>query len=162
MIKKLLLLSMVFVSACGQQEHSLIEPKIDSEFKKYVEYFETKTGDTVSVDMKFAVIDDLRTVARCYMFEDKKYNYVEVDPDYWFMELNESEREEVILHELGHCIYLRDHDEMILKGKDFGLSQNIYKSIMYPYVFGGDIYENHKQYYVDELKNPDTLLTNYL
>ena len=150
MIKKLFLLSVLFISACGQQEQQLKQVKIDVEFKRYVEYFEAKTGDIVTVDMKFGPIEDLTTVARCYMFKDKKYNYVEVDADYWFMELDESEREEVILHELGHCIYLRDHDEMILEGKDFGLSQNIFKSIMYPYVFGGDVYNNNKQYYVDE------------
>jgi hypothetical protein len=84
----------------------------------------------------------------CYSYESNPdWNYIEIDKDYYDMYSN-TEKEELIFHELGHCIFNRDHttERMMYK------SYSVPISIMYPYMFGGSwFYEQNLTHYYDEL-----------
>ena len=78
---------------------------------------------------------------------------INIDPEFWAI-ASDVEKEEVVFHELGHCILGRDHEETVLE-------EGIPKSIMFPYVFEWE-YQNYRSYYVAELKNENTVLTDYM
>ena len=127
--------------------------KIDPELQPYVDYFENDMNMEVKINMSFYNQTDT-VVAICYFYDkNPELNYIEVDPIQW-NHLDENGKEEVIFHELGHCLMGKEHDSMFLE------KYNVPKSIMYPYVFS-TAYGAHKPYYVEELKNPELDWTIY-
>lgn len=144
------------ILGCAQQQelhNNIPEFKIDPEFQSYVNTFEKDMSTKVQINMTFYSQSD-SVVAICYSYDKKpELNYVEVDPIQWSY-LDENGKEEVIFHELGHCLMGKDHDSMFLE------EYNVPKSIMYPYVFS-IAYGVHKPYYVEELKNPELDWTIY-
>lgn len=63
--------------------------------------------------------------------------------------LNKLEKEELILHEYGHCLLNRNHnDQKINMDNDY-----IYESLMYTNGFNSGIYIKYKDYYLTELFN---------
>ena len=98
-------------------------------------------------------------------FSDLKNNYVgvcisyidgrkeiEIDSAFW----NEAEdliKEELIFHELGHCILNRGHDNTMVEA--VGYPYKIPNSIMNRYVFGHSrFYRQFHDHYIEELLNP--------
>lgn len=152
---KILPLLLLLNSGCGsglaQKKHV-----IDPEFLQLVDLFELEQEVIVDIDIEFKKID-YPTVGLCFYsvgLDNKKHGLnIQIDPDFWNKSSNE-QREELLFHELGHCILGRDHIETMLK-------YNTPKSVMYPYVFES-AYKKHREYYVNELKNPKVLLTDYL
>lgn len=143
------------ITACGQPE-SLKTHYIEPEFEYFVDLFELEQNVDVNIEIKFAKLE-LPAVGMCYYYQyengTREFVNIEIDPDYWQL-TSETKKEVLLFHELGHCVLGRDHDE-----------QRIYytvpKSIMYPYLFDS-AFRTHRSYYVEELKNPKTLFTNYL
>lgn len=126
---------------------------IHEDFKNYVTAFEQEIGDKVEINISYSP-QEYPTIAICYYYYNSpERNYIEVDQDSWNNSI-ESAREEIIFHELGHCILGRDHDNNMIK------EYSVPKSIMYPYVFGFAFHE-YRQYYTSELKNPQTDWTSY-
>lgn len=151
----ILLIFSLVASACGS-EHDYKDKKIDSEFKDLIELFEKEQDVKVDVDVIFNSLNP-PTVGMCYFFrdtttQDKTGVRIEIDPEFWF-DSSKITKEELLFHELGHCILDRDHDTTVLYG-------TIPKSVMYPYVFTTS-YSLFREYYVNELKNPETQLTDY-
>lgn len=134
----------------AQKEKPVIEP----DFLSYVERFQQVTSTDVNIKITYKE-QTYPTIGICYRYETnyKENNYIEIDPTHWNI-MNESFREELIFHELGHCILMRDHDSLFLD------NVGIPKSIMYPYSFGRE-YNKYKDYYLDELVNPSLNVTNY-
>jgi len=150
-----LLIFLLLSSGCGQIEHKR-QNNIDPEFSRLVDLFEQEQSEVVDIDITFKDID-YPTVGLCwsqtYSNGEKQGIEIEIDPDFWFAS-SEMKKEELLFHELGHCILNRDHEDEMLY-------QRIPKSVMYPYVFEW-AYERYRSYYVDELKNTNVLLTDYL
>lgn len=150
-------ISLIFlsaVSACGPEYDAKQSFKVDSEFKELISIFEKEQDVKVNIDVIFNSLEST-TIGVCYWYEEdnKKVGVrVEIDPEFWF-ESVEAAREELLFHELGHCILGRDHDTTLLYGA-------MPKSVMYPYVFS-TTYLVFRDYYVKELKDPETQLTNY-
>lgn len=59
--------------------------------------------------------------------------------DYW----SEASHRAAVYHELGHCLLGLGHDRSELAGKP--------RSLMYPALFGGDVYAQHEADYLDRL-----------
>jgi hypothetical protein len=148
-----LLIFSLLSSGCGSytQKQNTIEP----EFQQLVDLFELEQNITVNVDVVFKKID-YPTVGLCWSNisnNQKKGIKIEIDPDFW-NKSSDMKREELLFHELGHCVLNRDHDDSIIH-------YTIPKSVMYPYVFE-NAYKKYRSYYVEELKNTNALLTNHL
>ena len=150
------------IAACGQvKEKHNADVYVEPEFQYYVELFEAEQETTVEIEMKFNTIE-YPAVGRCYYAfyiegpkKGERINLnIEIDPIYW-NEASDTEKEVLLFHEMGHCVLNKEHNETVLT--DF----NMPKSIMYPYVFNNP-YSRYRDYYVNELKNENTLLTDYL
>lgn len=68
-----------------------------------------------------------------------------IDRGYWALS-NEDEHEELIMHELGHCLLNRDHCEAKVDGKG--------SSIMAAEMLGSKIYVPNREKLINELFNP--------
>jgi hypothetical protein len=123
--------------------------------------FEKEEDVNVDIEVDFNELP-FPNVGRCYYAfyldgpqKDQRVNLnIEIDPIFW-EEASQTEKEVLVFHELGHCVLNREHNESLIS------EQNIPKSIMYPYIFETE-YEMYRNYYINELKNPETLLTDYL
>jgi len=126
---------------------------IHEDFNNYVTSFENEIGEKVEINISYSP-QEYPIVAMCYYYPKyPEMNYIEVDETNW-NNSNEGEREEIIFHELGHCVLGRDHDNNIIE------AYGVPKSIMYPYVFWF-AFEQHREYYTSELKNSQTDWTTY-
>ena len=71
---------------------------------------------------------------------------ITVRQDTW-QTMSEPEREELIFHEMGHCVLRRGHIATIT-------AQGLPASMMNPYLISGPIYASYQAYYLNELFNP--------
>lgn len=149
------MMSLILLSSCGSPSQNRI-PLVDSEFDKYISKFEKIYAVNVNIGMIFKNQQN-NIVGTCYYFKNKKFNYIEIDNNYW-NSVEDSFREELIFHELGHCILDRGHDEELISSNSY--LGKIPKSIMYPFVFGYE-YERYENYYLEELNNSEIDWTLY-
>jgi len=147
--------------ACGQLNLEEVEREIDPRFQAYVLDFEMRTGIDNKVAITFQQIEQEDVIAICYDYKNLRKNYIIVDPE-MFETLSDSEKEETIYHELGHCMMNKKHDETVYKRTQYPQLPvaSLYKSIMYPYVFG-TFYSRYKNYYVNELVDEKTELESF-
>jgi hypothetical protein len=118
------------------------------EFEPYVARFEAEAaarGAPVTVeDLKIVQgeLEDPRERAVCEIGGTRTPT-ITVDPQAW-ADSTEAEREELIFHEMGHCVLRRKHDTALdLEGKP--------KSLMHPLKIGTDTYLSQQTVYLDEL-----------
>jgi len=102
-MKKLMIL-MLLLSACGKKIDGVIDPAFD----QYVQDFEMKVGVPVSgVSVTFKPTEYPVLGVCIYGGEIAK---VEIDPTQW-ERMDSHGREQLIYHELGHCVLGRGHDD---------------------------------------------------
>lgn len=137
------------VAGCGTGTGS-----VQKEFIPHINKFVEITGRQVYVTMEFAELPD-DYVGMCYIYKSGRRK-IEIDELYW-KEISYNEREELILHELGHCVLDRGHSETKATHPDYRYP--FPNSIMYPYVFGDSkYYEQFKEHYYKELIEPEKTL----
>jgi hypothetical protein len=143
-MKKLIILLCLLMASCGD---GLDDKYVEPQLSEYVEKFRQLYNVPANIEIKFADLE-IMIAGVCYSYGNShEDNYIEIDRDYFDMYSN-IEREELIFHELGHCIFNRDHttERMMYK------SYSVPISIMYPYMFGGSwFYEQNLTHYYDEL-----------
>lgn len=136
---------LLLLSACGMPQGST-----HKEFIPYIKTFTEITGLAVNVTMSFTEDRNFVGVCKIYSTGERK---VEVNSAYWATS-DENTREQIILHELGHCVLNRDHTETMAEHPDYWFE--FPNSVMYPYVFGRQrFYEQFKQHYFEELIDPE-------
>lgn len=98
------------------------------------------------------IVDNDTTVGRCYYL--RPFKRIVVDPTYWAT-ASEEVRLQLVLHELGHCVLNRDHDERYTYFfiEDGMLTMRVRNpvSLMYPTVDVIMNFEMYKDYYIKEL-----------
>lgn len=82
------------------------------------------TPDFSGLDVKFSDSLPSNVLGSCIMYSE----YVTINRSLW-VQLGPLDREELIFHELGHCILKRLHEPTVVSG--------VPVSIMYPYHLGG-------------------------
>ncbi len=126
---------------------------VDSEFVQYIQRFESRCGINVKVSvMKVKFVSNVGGVwyAGCRNFgpHDPR-NIVYVLDTYWDAS-SDSGKEQLLSHELGHCVLNRRHlpGLTFLNGRPFSPI-----SIMHPEPFGeiDNIFQDNKDYYYKEL-----------
>lgn len=70
-------------------------------------------------------------------------SYIEIKKGWWERATSHS-REALILHELGHCVLHRRHDDRML-------ADGTPASIMHTFLIEGHVYGGNKKYYLHEL-----------
>lgn len=111
-------------------------------------------------------------VGTCYPLGP--FTFITISEGYWYSNFDEEEREQLIFHELGHCL-LHSHHSVPTDGDGLGgmwerflfrigvfkerekrLKDFCPSSYMHPYTLGRDCIKKHKKYYMDELFNRTT------
>lgn len=135
---------LLMMSGCGKAY-------IDPSFQPYVNRWNNIYEHKVDVPMYFKDLSYFKdnTVGLCDGEE------VFIDPSYFNTCLTTEtacfyKREQLIFHELGHCVLGLEHNTNKIW---FAGSGPYPESIMYPQAFGDDpIYDTEHTHYVDELK----------
>lgn len=156
-MKKLLVLSLLFLSACGPQlVPQSPDPRtiagVDPTFQPYIDlYMQTKgSGLRYDIPMAFAPQSG-NTIGVCTRWTSG-YRQIAIDPIYWNASTTTwAQRVNLIFHELGHCDLNRDHIET-------KLSSGWPTSLMYPMNYG--FISTMQSYYFAELFNPAAATTS--
>lgn len=141
-MKSLMIIPLLFLCACqrGPQYKDMFFG-IDSTFQPYYDAFGSHYGLVIKIPIAF-VSQPTPKVGECMTY-DNGHRQIEIDPAYW-ISADAPTREELIDHELGHCVFGRTHNHSYL-------ADGCPASMMNPYVFGDPCFTNHKTDYLNEL-----------
>ena len=119
--------------------------KVPDDFKPYYDRFRVGTTINPEIRIDFHPLPE-GVIAQCYSSGFDRWIYV--NPDWW-IKLDDNGREEVIIHELGHCVLGRAHRDGTIKDGTRPIS------IMATYAFDAKIFNENKQAYYNELMHPE-------
>lgn len=140
LVKSSLTSILLVLASCGVNPGPVV---VDETFSPYIQRFETEIGVSADgISMQFGNLEKDYVGVCSISWVEKS---VTIDKTFW-EQSNESQKEELIYHELGHCAMGLEHDE--------GLRpvSNCPKSIMYPEMLGG-CYPAFVEYYKEELRS---------
>ena len=141
---KYLSLFLLFLSACGEK------PYIEPELVIYLDRFKQEIAQPITADFVSISFGELTypILGRC-MRGIYPYSYVKIDKISWD-KMNENGKEELVYHELGHCVLGLLHEDEMIQADEFQLPG----SIMNSYWFGEAwFYEQFKDQYKKALKD---------
>lgn len=149
---------LVFITLCACNKALPNDPRtisgINSEMLPYVQYFESLLGRGIGdIPIQFVRLQG-SAVGECVSWSSE-YKEIRIDPDYWIT-LENSTRESLIFHELGHCVLNRDHDTEMM---DYH-SLLVPDSYMYPYMFYSDDLSALHNHYLAELFSQSNTIVN--
>lgn len=137
------ILSLVLTYGCGPGVD--FQNKVEEEVKEHLQKFNEAFGMNVNISITYTKLPTT-IVGMCYSYTFQP-NSIEIDEDK-FKRYDYYGRQEVIFHELGHCVLNRGHDDTLISLR----GEKIPTSIMYPYVFGSAFYyKENLDYYYKEL-----------
>lgn len=137
-----------FSFSCGYNNREFSEKKDviieTTELEFYINKFTELSGDDRLIEATGIIVhfDELegRTAGICTLKGDSE-PVIKIDRDYW-ENATEVAKENLMFHELGHCILRRGHLDDYIDKKPVSLMN----SFLIPYYYGKD-----KQYYQEEL-----------
>ncbi len=147
----------VSASSCApkeKQHESFLQ--VDAPFQDFVHSFETVSaqhGQPITVSdlvIQFGSTPSLNETGVCE-WADNQTPKITVNERIWNT-LNDYDKQEVIFHELGHCILKRVHQNTEMMA--YNGTVQVAESIMYPYRISGTIYRDNITHYNDELLDP--------
>lgn len=152
---------LVLLSSCMKTTHVQQVRAVDTSFIAYLNEFKAQANSRgVNVDDEHIVVlfgnvkwNGKNVVASCSY--DYKGPTVTVDANEW-NNVNDLYREEILFHELGHCLLGLDHDN----GKEDWINYNtgkqlqdwtVPRSIMNAVILDGGLYQENRQVFLDGL-----------
>lgn len=143
-------LAVVFVG-CGtvQSTHDPKVYRVDAEFTPYMDTFKTEAMNryvVIFIPYLIMIFGDTShlgsdVVGYCAMMRTTPR--IVIQREFWD-QATPQEKENLIFHELGHCVLDRDHTQTFLPdGRP--------ESLMYDYLLDSGMYQLHRAYYLDEL-----------
>jgi hypothetical protein len=142
---------LLLLTGCAKQAPNVVN--IEAKYQPYTAAFQARAqmvGSTAKVDnLIVQSVDTLgpSIVAQCIQGGDNPT--IQVSQFFW-NRLPVTYREEVIFHEMGHCVLNRGHRP--------DQNNSLSLSIMDPYIFGGSAYESNYTQYMHELFYQSDLL----
>lgn len=123
-------------------------PKVEEEFVPHVEKFKQIYKVDFQMLIEWATLEE-KVMGVCYSWSDG-HREIQIDDVKW-SNLTYEGQEELIFHELGHCVFNLDHNEETMSMGDW---TKIPVSIMYPYIFGDmPYYSEFSEHYYRQLGN---------
>lgn len=148
-MKQLIITVSFLLASCA----GFVPNKTDPVFIQYIERFENDTQRTVTVPITFMSNKEYAGWCKTY---SNGYRLIEIDHEYW-QNSDDLAKEQLIYHELGHCVLNRGHSNTLVPHPEYGY--NIPNSIMYFRAFGGSLfYGDYRSHYIEELNNPEKRL----
>lgn len=122
---------------------------VDQEFEVHVAHFESIYAVKIKPSIMFADLDTDVEYAFCYSYSpNHRLNVIYVDRTWW-SNADFYAREELLFHELGHCVFALKHKDQLMGLGDY---KNAPSSIMYSMPFGEfSVYRENLDYYYNEL-----------
>lgn len=123
----------------------------DVEVSEFVDTFEANYGIEVKNKIEITFGETVtekhpRAIGLCYYSGDG--NFIVLNKQFW-ENSDYYQKESLVYHELGHCVFNRSHSEEMMDDEEYG---SVPKSIMYPSVIGGrEVYIARHEHYVREL-----------
>lgn len=141
-------------SACAPKEkaHELFL-QVDAPFQNYVHNFEqvsSDEGQALVIDdlvVSFGSTPSLNETGVCEWAENETPR-ITINQRIWNT-LTDYDRQEVMFHELGHCVLRRVHHNSEMMA--YNGTVQVAESIMYPYRISGTIYRDNIVHYHNEL-----------
>jgi hypothetical protein len=125
---------------------SPVKKVTDPEFTEYLQKFTKDTGISVNIPVTFMSSDKYAGWCKKY---SSGYKIIEIDYKYWNSS-NENGKEQIIYHELGHCLLNKEHNNETMRHSKYPIEIPV--SIMNSFAFGNSFfYEEYKDHYVREL-----------
>ncbi len=127
--------------------------QVDAPFQDFVNNFEqtsSEEGNALVIDdlvVVFGTTPTMNETGVCEWAENETPRIV-INQRIWNT-LNDYDKQEVIFHELGHCVLRRVHQNSEMLAYDG--AQTVPDSVMYPYRIPGTIYRDNIVHYHDEL-----------
>lgn len=132
------ILSFILSACAGDVGFNSWSPIINKDFEPYVNEFEYLSDLEINyMRVEYGAMEAPNEAARCYSSGSKRA--VIINKTKW-VNLCDWQKRAVIFHELGHCVFGRQHIDTIL-------------SFMYPSVLPCDFYERNNQALIDEMFN---------
>lgn len=143
-LKKLFFIGYIFLVGCGHDYQVSIEPQYQTYVDRFLSDAHSMNRNIKIYDLIIKTTESLRgeIVGQC----QKGFNttpVIVISKKYW-IDLSEFEREELLYHEMGHCVLMRRH-------RDDTDEMGIPKSLMYPYMLPEYVYRYYRNEYVSEL-----------
>jgi hypothetical protein len=154
------MVGLLMLSACGPSDVVQdidIFHGVDPRIQVYFTRFESKTGvGTYGITAGFTTLNGL--AGECV--QNGMQREVRIDSSYWTqINYDDSQMEQLIFHELGHCALGLGHIPTYVISLRF--NSYIQGSIMNPYAFGPTTwYAYYESYYVDALIHNTTIPNN--
>lgn len=136
-------------AACNKGGRYDVPPEVDVYVQRFIEEGNKRGHDIKIKRLKVTYNEDLEleegnVIGRCAQgFESPRKPIIELHPD--FELLSPEAQEQLVFHELGHCILDRHHDDRIMANGHFESTMN---SHFWNYIAGQDYKREH---YLDEL-----------
>lgn len=149
------LIPLLLLVSCGQPIEDYInlfdkpvkKARTNSIFLPYIESFSSEFNVKVSVPIVLKKLKDSQGGV-CITYSSG-YREIQINSTYWDY-LMEEQKEQLLYHELGHCVLNRKHDTKLMP------NSSCPNSIMYPYVFSKydikECYIPEYNHYMEELK----------
>ncbi|MGZ3857479.1 MAG: hypothetical protein ACXVKO_14575 [Bacteriovorax sp.] len=155
-MNRLLILLVFLVSGCGAK---ILE--LDPQFSSYFETFMRKAQEqnyplvesnvNLIIKSKDSISSSKDVVGTCIQQNQNGIPEIDIKSDFW-NQLPDRGKEEVLFHELGHCVLKR------INHRDDVDSSGSPLSIMNTYFFSSDVYVDNYNQYIFELFNQKDLL----
>lgn len=120
--------------------------KTDPSFYEYIERFERDFNLTVKVPVVFKALED-KYAGVCLKWQDG-YREININTTYW-NQYTEYQKEQLIYHELGHCVVDLKHDDDVLNG----CPKSIMRSFMFSTFEIDRCYDPFRTDYIVEMYN---------
>ena len=136
------MLALLLLSGCAQDFKSPYRGNIDIEFLPHVSAFNARAGvsidklNTLTVVFSDSIV--YPNVGLCFDAE----NTITISAKFWYSASSVT-KEQLMFHELGHCLLHRNHVDDTLNGAPI--------SMMFPYLMYDSMYLINREYYLNEL-----------
>ena len=136
----------------GIQSIQVNSTNTDPEFKEYIATFEQLSGKKVTTPINFGYENDDNVIGVCFRYLNG-LKEIKIKKSYWTSK-GYANREQLILHELGHCENGLGHDdnEIILN------KIPVPETLMNSHIIDSYTYTTFRDYYLKEFQK--RLLTN--
>lgn len=167
----LIILGFLVANCATARSNSSTYPYMEEQFHEYVDDFVKDSKGSVTqrqLYMTSMEFDDLEGSIAGMCIPNPLGSQIYVDVDWWNSHTDRLDREQLIYHELGHCVLLRMHTEPSKDGGFYGwLERLVYRvgikedptllpdrcpiSYMDPYTLDSSCINSHRDYYIEEM-----------
>lgn len=141
--------------SCGKFSDSVVQvddvntrsPRIENEFQPYVDKFFDLLGRTEDIIVEFT--NDEEYAGVCYYWLVGS-NEIKINRKYW-SNINDEMREQLMFHELGHCVLERDHDNSHIDLQGVMCPNSIMRSWAFNYIEIFNCYKKNYKHYIGDL-----------